>query len=98
MEQSEYISVKQMSEITGYKTQSIYNMIHKKTFILNQHYFKPTPKKIVFKWAAVKQWIEGGPTQNSESGISPINNLVLQACDKQEDIANENSTQNKINI
>ena len=41
----EYISVKILSERIGYKIQSIYNMIHKGTFVLNKHYFKPTPKK-----------------------------------------------------
>ena len=85
---TEYLSVKALSEKIGYKVQSIYNMIHNGTFVLNKHYFKPTPKKILFKWDAVKQWIEGAaipdivesnaaqtncPTSNNIQNSKPTN-------------------------
>ena len=72
MENDEYISVRKLSEIIGYKVQSIYNMIHKNTFILNQHYFKPTPKKILFKWSAVKLWLEGPTLQIIGPGVNDL--------------------------
>ena len=97
MEQHEYISVKKLSEITGYKVQSIYNMIHKNTFILNQHYFKPTPKKILFKWSAVKLWLEGPTPQNIEPSISQTN--CASTCDNDKSKStNGNSPQSNINI
>lgn len=91
----DYLSVKELSSLTGYKIQSIYNMIHKKTFILNQHYFKPTPKKILFKLTAVKQWIEGAEV--SESHIQEMATKPAQANQKQNRNDSVNST-NKINI
>jgi hypothetical protein len=95
---TEYLSVKALSEKIGYKVQSIYNMIHNGTFVLNKHYFKPTPKKILFKWDAVKQWIEGAAIPNIvESNAAQTN------CTSPHKIHNSNPTnkkhpQNNINI
>ena len=93
----EYISVKTLSERIGYKIQSIYNMIHKNTFILNQHYFKPTPKKILFKWSAVKLWLEGPTPQIIESGISQVNCSTSHYSDRSKN-TNETFPQSNINI
>ena len=93
----EYISVKILSERIGYKVQSIYNMIHKNTFILNQHYFKPTPKKILFKWSAVKLWLEGPMSQIIEPGISQSNCAVSNDSGKSKS-TNENFPKSNINI
>jgi predicted DNA-binding transcriptional regulator AlpA len=93
----EYISVKTLSERIGYKVQSIYNMIHKGTFVLNKHYLKPTPKKILFKWTAVKQWLEGPNPQIVEPTISKINCGSSHDIDRSKS-ANENFPQNNINI
>ena len=48
----QYLTVKELSERLKLARQTIYNMIHKRDFILNHHYFKPTPRKILFKWSA----------------------------------------------
>ena len=55
----QYLTVKELSERLKLARQTIYNMIHKRDFILNHHYFKPTPRKILFKWSAMKIWLEG---------------------------------------
>ena len=55
----QYLTVRELSERLKLARQTIYNMIHKRDFILNRHYFKPTPKKILFKWSAMKNWLEG---------------------------------------
>ena len=55
----QYLTVKELSERLKLARQTIYNMIHKRDFILNHHYFKPTPRKILFKWSAMKNWLEG---------------------------------------
>ena len=59
MEESkeEYLTVAELSERIKFSKQSIYNMIFKGEFILRQHYLKPRPKKILFKWSAVKYWL-----------------------------------------
>jgi hypothetical protein len=93
----EYISVKTLSERIGYKAQSIYNMIHKGIFVLNKHYLKPTPKKILFKWNAVKQWLEGPNPQIIELAISEIDCGSSHNIDKSKSI-NETFPQSNINI
>jgi hypothetical protein len=66
----DYLTVDELSSKIKYSKQSLYNLIYKKTFILGKHYFKPTPKKILFKWAAIQAWIEGTPDPN---GGTPAN-------------------------
>ncbi len=66
----EYLTVDELSSKIKYSKQSLYNLIYKKTFILGKHYYKPTPKKILFKWSAVQEWIEGTPDPN---GGTPAN-------------------------
>lgn len=56
---SGYLTVSQLSPQIQYTEQSIYNLIHSGTFIEGRHFFKPTPKKILFKWQEVVRWIEG---------------------------------------
>jgi len=60
----DYFTVDELSSKIKYSKQSLYNLIYKKTFILGKHYFKPTPKKILFKWPAIQAWIEGTPDPN----------------------------------
>jgi len=62
----QYLTVKELSERLKLARQTIYNMIHKRDFILNRHYFKPTPKKILFKWSAMKNWLEGDGFDDQE--------------------------------
>ena len=54
----EYLTIPELCGRIKYSKQSIYNMIYRKVFILNKHYVKPTPKKILFLWSAVKEWLE----------------------------------------
>ena len=53
----EYLTVKELSDRIKFSKQTLYNFINKKTFDLNKHYVKPTPKKILFKWSEIKKWI-----------------------------------------
>jgi len=54
----EYLTVDELSSKIKFSKQSLYNLIYKKTFIIGKHYFKPTPKKILFKWSEIQTWIE----------------------------------------
>ena len=78
MEESkeEYLTVAELSERIKFSRQSIYNLILKKEFILQQHYLKPRRKKILFKWSAVKAWLENTPVNfNSKSSSRQCNDL-----------------------
>jgi len=54
-----YLTPKELSIIIKFSTQAIYNLIHKGTFINGVHYHKPSPKKILFKFSSIQNWIEG---------------------------------------
>ncbi len=62
----DYLTVDELSAKIKYSKQSLYNLIYKKNFILGKHYFKPTPKKILFKWSEIKSWVEGPTDSNAE--------------------------------
>lgn len=54
----EYLTVNELCDRLKFARQSIYNLIHKKAFILGRHYLKPSPKKVLFKWSAIQEWME----------------------------------------
>ena len=53
----EYLTVKELGMRIKFSKQSLYNLIHRGTFVLGKHYLKPTPKKILFKWTEIKSWM-----------------------------------------
>jgi len=53
----EYLTVKELSDKIKFSKQSLYNLIYKGTFVLGKHYLKPTPKKVLFKWTEIKEWM-----------------------------------------
>jgi predicted DNA-binding transcriptional regulator AlpA len=53
----EYLTVSELSARIKFSKQTLYNLIHKGTFTLGQHYLKPTPKKVLFRWSAIQKWI-----------------------------------------
>ncbi len=65
-DEDEFLTVKELSERIKFSRQNIYNRICKKEFVLNKHYLKPSPKKILFIWKAVKEWLE-----DRSAGVSP---------------------------
>ena len=64
----EYLTVKELSEKIKFSKQSLYNLIHRGTFVLGKHYLKPTRKKVLFKWSEIKIWM--GDSEPSISKIS----------------------------
>lgn len=77
-----YLTPEQVRNLLNYRNrQSVYNNIHNKTFVLGVHYFKPTPKKILFKASAIKDWVEGSssisdnPSEKSTSSDSPLQSV-----------------------
>jgi len=61
-----YLTVKELSIKIKFSTQSLYNLIHKGTFVLGKHYLKPTPKKVLFKWTEIREWM-GEPPHSQEN-------------------------------
>ena len=59
----EYLTVEELAARIKFSRQSIYNMISKGEFVLHQHYLKPRPKKILFKWSAIMTWMEKGSSK-----------------------------------
>ena len=55
----EYLTVDELCQKTKYARQSVYNMINRNIFKLNEHFYKPTPKKILFKTSAIESWLTG---------------------------------------
>ena len=73
----EYFTIDEISSKIKFSKQSIYNLIHKKTLILGKHYFKPTPKKLLFKWDAIKAWIERDDSSPSKEADTPKPNINI---------------------
>lgn len=53
----EYLTVEELCARVKYKRQSLYNLVHRKVFVLGNHYVKPGGK-ILFKWSRIQKWIE----------------------------------------
>ncbi|MFC1591240.1 helix-turn-helix transcriptional regulator [Thermodesulfobacteriota bacterium] len=70
----EYLTVKEISERIKYAKQSIYNLIHNDTFVLNTHYIKPSRKKILFIWSEVQQWLQGSNSVFTEDNADDPQN------------------------
>ena len=60
----EYLTVPELSARIKFSRQTLYNLIHKRTFVLGKHFLKPTPKKILFKWSEIRSWL--GETGGAE--------------------------------
>ena len=58
--EEEYLTVEELSKRIRFSKQTIYNMISTKRFVRGQHYLKPSRKKVLFSWSAIRQWLEGG--------------------------------------
>ena len=93
----EYLTVNELSAKIKYSKQSLYNLIYKKYFVLGKHYFKPTPKKILFKWPEIQAWIEGTADQNAGTPANqPRNQTTFDK--KIGDHPTENTPKSSINI
>ena len=53
-----YLTVQEISASIKFSRQTLYNLIHKGTFVIGKHYSKPSPKKILFKWSEIHEWME----------------------------------------
>jgi hypothetical protein len=70
----EFLTVVELSQRIKMAKQTIYNLINKNVLILNHHYLKPTPKKVLFKWSAILGWMEGSDkcVEYPETEVPPV--------------------------
>ena len=68
MENETYLTVDELINRIRYKKQTIYNMIYRGEFSLGKHYLKPSPKKILFKWTAILEWLGESKDEHSYNG------------------------------
>lgn len=80
----EYLTVMELSQRIKLARQTIYNLIYKNVFILNHHYLKPTPKKVLFKWSAILAWMEGNINggEGLAAEISPAEKVPSEKVNK----------------
>ena len=63
----EYLTITELSARIKFSKQSLYNLIHKGTFVLGRHYLKPTRKKILFKWSEILAWMGESSAPNEKN-------------------------------
>jgi predicted DNA-binding transcriptional regulator AlpA len=61
----EYLTIPELAERIKFSPQTIYNMISAGRFAKGIHYFKPSAKKVLFLWPAVRAWIERNDMGNT---------------------------------
>ena len=55
----EYLTTNELSARIKLTPGTIRNLVHKKTFVENTHYVKPTARKLLFLWSAIEEWLHG---------------------------------------
>jgi len=54
---TEYMSVDELSSAIKFSKQTLYNKIFSGEFVKGYHYIKPSRRKVLFKWAAIEEWL-----------------------------------------
>lgn len=65
--EKEYLSLSELVERIPYRPQTIRNLMCQGILREGLHYFKPTQRKVVFKWSAMRRWIED---ENRQHGLA----------------------------
>ncbi len=71
----QFLTVDELSKRIKFSKQTIYNLISSKEFVLQEHYLKPRPKKILFRWQAIKAWMGDShcnPAPNAKASQSDV--------------------------
>ncbi len=59
----EYLSIRDLAKRINYAEGTIRNLMSRGVFKLGEHYVKPRGR-ILFKWSAVRRWVENQEAQN----------------------------------
>lgn len=55
----EYLTTEELSARIKMRPGSIRNLVWKGQFKANVHYVKPTPRKLLFVWSSIQDWLHG---------------------------------------
>jgi hypothetical protein len=55
----EYLTTVELSQRIKMAPGTIRNLVWKKNLIEGVHYLKPTPRKLLFVWSAIEDWLRG---------------------------------------
>jgi hypothetical protein len=73
----EYLTTLELSQRIKMAPGTIRNLMWKRELKENVHFLRPTPRKILFIWSGVQEWLHrkstGGSLQSGESSKSLIN-------------------------
>lgn len=66
--EKEYLSLDELVERIPYRAQTIRNLMSQGVLREGIHFFKPTQRKVIFKWSAICRWI-GGKDRDEDQTI-----------------------------
>ncbi len=67
--QEEYLTTNELAKRIKMAPGSIRNLVSQGTLKRNVHYLKPTPRKILFVWSAINDWLYGKtPMDHAHNG------------------------------
>lgn len=75
----EYLTTAELAKRLKMAPGTIRNLVYQGRLLLNTHYVKPTPRKILFVWSAVNDWLYGKkPTAKAtkRKGQRPKSGLI----------------------
>ena len=76
-EDVEFITVAELRDRIKFSKQTIYNMISTGRFLKGKHYFKPSPKKVLFSWPAVETWIKRNESEVVRAEKAEVNKIKI---------------------
>lgn len=70
----EYLTTKELSDHIKMAPGTIRNLVWKNTFTEDIHYVKPTGRKLLFVWSAIRKWLHNpsSTTQQPPKGFINI--------------------------
>jgi hypothetical protein len=74
----EYLTTVELSDRIKMAPGTIRNLVWKKEFKENIHYLRPTPRKLLFVWSHVQEWLHrkspmsAGESNHSSKGLINI--------------------------
>jgi len=72
----EYLTTTELSQRIKLAPGTIRNLVWRNKFKENIHYIKPTPKKLLFIWGRVQEWLHGKPAVASERQTDRHRSLI----------------------
>jgi hypothetical protein len=69
----EYLTTDELSDRIKMSQGTIRNLVWRNIFVENVHFVKPTPRKLLFVWSEIENWLHGACNRNPVKEKSLIN-------------------------